>query len=130
MKLADALGIVAWKDRRQLLSTDHINESVTLVWPSLLMCAAVNLMDFWGIDQDPRWQLLLSIGRSLGYDAQTLLPLTSETQLTEAEISITFGLEVAQAIRLPCLTQMLHQPELKKQAWQQLCTHLIPKTPS
>lgn len=123
MNLANALGVTYWQDNRiadeAIAASDPVGLAMSL--PAELACAAAELDHFWQDDADPRWQLLLSITHILGYQPEQLMPLDIDDLVDYPEPSLAFGFTAGQAVVLPDLTDMLHQPLLKKQAWHALC---------
>ena len=125
MNLAEAFGVVYWRDQRlgdqnaehsEIMSHQPLNE---------LWCWSFDLEAFWDDDQDPRWRLLLSIAQSLHLSAEQLFPCDQVGDMPEESAGIAFGQSVATMVSVPALDELLAQPQLKKQAWQTLCQYFM-----
>lgn len=124
MNLAEALGVVTWRDQR-LVSQKDIVEASKAEALQELWCWSADLDAFWDDEQDPRWRLLVSIAQSIGLSAEQLFPCDQLEDKPEESAGIAFGHSVDTMASLPALDAMLTQPQLKQQAWQALCQHFL-----
>lgn len=125
MKLAEALGVVVWRDQRLASQESETMEVISSQPLQELWCWSVDLDTFWDDEQDPRWRLLLSIAQSLGLSAEQLFPCDQLEDKPTDSAGIAFGESMTYMVSLPALNELLTQPQLKKQAWLTLCQHFL-----
>lgn len=125
MNLAEALGVVVWRDQRLASQESETMEVISSQPLQELWCWSVDLDTFWDDEQDPRWRLLLSIAQSLGLSAEQLFPCDQIEDKPTDSAGIAFGQSFASMICLPALEELLTKPQLKKQAWLTLCQHFL-----
>lgn len=125
MNLAEALGVVVWRDQRLASQESETMEVISSQPLQELWCWSVDLDTFWDDEQDPRWRLLLSIAQSLGLSAEQLFPCDQLEDKPTDSAGIAFGESMTYMINLPALNELLTQPQLKKQAWQTLCQYFL-----
>jgi hypothetical protein len=125
VKLAEALGVVAWRDQRLASHDSDLSELRSSQPLQELWCWSFDLDVFWEDDQDPRWRLLVSIAQSLGLSVEQLFPCDQLEDKPEDSAGIAFGQSVASMVSLPALDELLSQPQLKKQVWHSLCRHFL-----
>lgn len=124
MTLANALGVVAWRDQRlanhHQLSEQRVSQPLEELW-----CWSLDLDAFWDDEHDPRWCLLVAIAQSLGFSAEQLFPCDQWEDKPAESLGIAFGQPVESMVSLPALDDVLAQPQLKKQVWWVLCQHFL-----
>lgn len=125
MNLAEALGVVVWRDQRLASQESETMEVISSQPLQELWCWSVDLDTFWDDEQDPRWRLLLSIAQSLGLSAEQLFPCDQLEDKPTDSAGIAFGESMTYMVSLPALNELLTQPQLKRQAWQTLCQHFL-----
>lgn len=132
MNLAEALGVISWRDIRcESVQIDECHELPEAMFAAQdeLWCWDAELSSFWDDEADSRWLLLIAIVRALGYSQETLLPLDAIEDAPKGAKVLAFGLQEQQTVHLPTLSKMLTDARLKKQVWQALCTHGYLVTP-
>lgn len=125
MNLAEALGVVVWRDQRLANQDGETAEVISSQPLQELWCWSLDLESFWDDEQDPRWRLLVSVAHSLGLSAEQLFPCDQVEDKPSESAGIAFGESIISMVSLPALDELLTQPQLKKQVWHKLCQHFL-----
>jgi len=124
VNLAEALGVVSWRDLR--ISVDSVQtEALANRYPNELWCWSADLESFWDDDQDPRWHLLMAMMHALRISSDHVFPCDHPDDKPAGTQGIAFGEVVDAIVSLPSLNDLLIHPSLKKQAWQILCQQFL-----
>lgn len=125
MNLAEAIGVMSWRDIRHEAQQLDVNDepcSVEIADQDEVWCWDAELASFWDDDSDGRWVLLVAIIRAMGHNQEMLFPLDSLDEAPKGAKVLVFG-GANQQMALPALSNILLDGRLKKQVWHALCVH-------